>query len=240
MKNLIAVIIFAFMASFLKANTEPLESKYVYAFSGLKLRSLPGVEGDVIKVIPFGAKVQILEMTNLEETIEWMQGSWVKVSHEGTSGYLFEGFISELPLPENSFEMSQNDLDLTYPILGWAEYNFDQVLKADTIEQVNLFKVKQYFENGTTISRVDNPHNFKVTMELENTKLNDVYNLLKSMLLTKNERVEFDKQAVFIDSQNQGVDKIRINFEKPVIIKQLKNGKIKVTVTSFHQGCDVF
>jgi len=241
MKNLIAFLILTVSSNFLMADIEPtLSTKYIYAYSGLKLRATPGSDGQVLKVIPYGDKVTILENSEKEDLIEWMSGHWVLVSHDGTEGYLFEGFISDMPIPEYKFEMTQNDLDLTYPLLAWAEYHFDETRTSDTLLTDNLDRITQYLENGIIVSRRDNPYDFKVTMELPETKLEEAYNLVKSMLLTEAERYTFENKSIFIDNLDGDIHRIKVNLEKPLEIRTLANGNTKIIVTAFHTGCDVF
>lgn len=241
MKNLIAFLVLTLSSSFLMAEVEPTTStKYIYAYSGLKLRATPGSEGEILKVIPYGDKVTVIEQSDKKDLIEWMSGHWVKVSHDETEGYIFGGFISDFPIPEYNFEMTQNDLDLTYPLLAWAEYHYDETRPSDTLVTDNLDKVTQHLENGITVSRRDNPFDFKVVVELPDTKLEDAYNLLKSMLLTKAERYTFENKSIFIDNLDGEIDRIKVNIEYPVEIRKLANGNTKIIVTAFHRGCDIY
>jgi len=241
MKNLMVLMMITLFAGLTMAEVDPqLNTKYVYAYSGLKLRSQPNLEGQILKVIPYGHKVTILETVEKTDRIEWMTGQWVKVSHDNMEGYLFEGFISELPIPEYKFEMTQNDLDLSYPLIAWAEYHFDEVHKTDTIQNEHLDKITQHLENGITLTRRDNPYDFRVELDLPDTKIGDAYNLLKSMLLTQPERLTLENNSVFIDNVEGDIHRIKINLENPVELRLLSNGHTKITVSSFHQGCDIF
>ncbi len=240
MKNLILFLTLTLFGGHLFGKVEPENNtKYVYAYSGLKLRATPSAEGQVLKVIPYGEKVTVVASTEHKELIEWMSGHWVKVEHEGEEGYLFEGFISGLPIPVYNFEMTQNDLDLTYPLLAWAEHNFDEIKNSDTIQSEQLDKITQYLEHDIVLTRSDNPYDFKVTMELPDTRIEDAYNLLKSMLLTKPERHTFENKSVFLDNLEGDIHRIKVNLEYPVEIRQLKNGHSKIIVKSFHTGCDL-
>ena len=89
MRNLSVIIILALLTSTLLAIhpaptpiTPPNpETKHVFAFSGLKLRTEPGLQSEAITVIPFGESVEVIEKTTVFETIEWMSGHWVKVKY---------------------------------------------------------------------------------------------------------------------------------------------------------------
>lgn len=242
MKNLIALILILTFSITLHGNNEPKspETMHVYAYSGLKLRTQPTLQSEVIKVIPYGDKVTLVEKTGEQQVIEWMSGEWVKVNHSESEGYIFEGFISKLPIPNYKFEMSQNDLDLTYPLLAWAEYHYDEVRNSDTIESDEVIKVVQYLENDVKLTRRDTKYEFGVTMELADTKIEDAYNLAKSMLLTKAEKLSFANNSIFIHDNEGLMHRIKVNLDIPVEIRKLKNGNVKILVTSFHEGCDLF
>jgi len=246
MKNLIAFLLIGLfstqmMAHNLSNNNNPTPSaKYVYAYSGLKLRAQPANDGQVLKVIPYGEKVTIIEESENSATIEWLSGKWVKVQHDGTEGFLFEGFISELPIPQYTFEMTQNDLDLTYPILAWTEHHYDETRSPDTIQHKTLDKITQHLEGGIRLTRKDTPHDFKVILELPTTTIGDAYNLIKAMLLTQPERITFENKSIFIDNLEGEIHRIKVNVDYPVELRQLENGNTRIIVTAYHQGCDIF
>lgn len=242
MKNLIALLLILTFSISLNGNNEPVSptTMHVYAYSGLKLRTQPTLNSEVVKVIPYGDKVTLIAKSGTHQVIEWMSGEWVKVTHGTDEGFIFEGFISELPIPNYKFEMSQNDLDLTYPLLAWAEYHFDEVKETDTIEKNDSHQIVQHLEKGITLTRKDSQYDFRVMMELSDTKIEDAYNLMKSMLLTKAERLTFENKTIFIHDNEGLMHRIKVNVDYPVEIKRMKNGNIKISVKSYHHGCDIF
>jgi len=72
----------------------------------MNLRDAP--KGVVLHKIPFGERIKALQpkSTTNQETIEDIQGNWVKVEYNGATGFLFDGFLSTLPAPE----LSNHDL----------------------------------------------------------------------------------------------------------------------------------
>jgi hypothetical protein len=239
MKNLICILIISLAAMGLSATTTPEPvTKNVVAFSGLKLRIAPGLDQQVLTVIPYGEKVELIEETDIALSVEWLEGKWIKVGYEDQEGYIFDGFLTELPIPYNDFELSQNDLQLSYPILAYTEYHFDQVKEPDTLTKNNLTTITQYMQGGKILSREENSAYFKSTLTIENGEISDAYNLLKSMLLTKSEREEFVNNSVFIADSEGEIYRIKINLLSPVNIKKEKNGDVSISAISFHQGCE--
>jgi uncharacterized protein YgiM (DUF1202 family) len=239
MKNIIFLLIASLTLTSLSATTTPeIKTKNVVAFSGLKLRIAPGLDQQVLMVVPYGEQVTILEETDIALSVEWLEGNWTKVEYENTEGYIFNGFLTDFPIPSNDFELTQNDLQLTYPLLAWTEFHFDQVQNPDTISKKDFQKVIQYLEEGKVLTREENNAYFKSTLKIKNGQISDAYNLLKGMLLTKKEREEFTNNSVFISDTEGEIYRIKINLLSPVNIKKEKNGDVTISSISFHQGCE--
>lgn len=239
MKNIICVLIVSLTLTNLSGNTAPeIKTKNVVAFSGLKLRIAPGLDQQVLTVIPYGEQVIVLEKTDISLSVEWLEGNWTKVEYEGTQGFIFDGFLTDFPIPSNDFELSQNDLQLTYPLLAWTEFHFDQVQIPDTISKKDFQQVTQYLEEGKVLTREENNAYFKSTLKVKNGQISDAYNLLKGMLLTKKEREEFVNNSIFISDREGEIYRIKINLLSPINIKKEKNGDVTISSISFHQGCE--
>lgn len=237
MKNIILIITIGFTLSSVYANHHPLQDPFkVIAFSGLKMRSNPSMDSKVIKIIPFGESVEIQERQQLNHTVEWLEGEWIKVNYEGRTGYVLDAFLTSLPIPVNDYELSQHDADITYPLLSWVEHNYNIVSKSDTIENHNHYKIVQHFEDGIHMSRKESYHAFQVTVEIPGIRLGDAYNLTRSLLLTKLERELFEEQSLFISNSQSIVDKIKIDLDAPIEISQSSDG-VEIKVISYQQVC---
>ena len=241
MKNLIAFLILTFFSGTMMGHNGPeSRTSRVYAPSGLKLRVHPNTEGEILKIIPYGDKVIVMEEMLENERIEWMSGHWVKVQHEGAEGYLFGGFLSELPMPKEDFELTQDDLGITYPLLSWAEHNYDEIRTADTLLGEQIHKITQYMESGIRLTRRDTKYDFTVIMEIEDGSVEEAYNLVRSLLRTKAERTTFDNNSIFVPDLTGDIHRIKIHIDHPIEIRKMKDGRVKILVTSFHHGCDLF
>ncbi|NPV02461.1 MAG: SH3 domain-containing protein [Brevinematales bacterium] len=76
------------------------ESIKAFALSGLLMRDGPGTNFQKLVKIPFGAKVKILENpdTSVKFISEGIEGYWVRVEYLQTNGYVFDGYLSTLPI----------------------------------------------------------------------------------------------------------------------------------------------
>lgn len=242
MKNLIVFLTLTFFSGSLLSHNNPVpeKSNRVYAHSGLKLRIEPSTHSEVIKVIPYGDRVTVLETHDEQQRIEWMNGNWVKVAYDNTEGYIFGGFISDLPMPKMDFELTSDDLDVTYPLISWAEHNFDEIRQSDTLMVDGLHRLTQHMENGITLVRRDTKYDFTVILTLPETEIEEAYNLVKSILLTKPERVTFNNKSIFVANNVGDIHRIKVQVDDPIELRKMKDGSVKILVTSFHHGCDVF
>lgn len=71
----------------------------VMAVNGLNMRSQPDGHSRVVTKIPFGKQVEILEKTNVELQLGWVTEHWYKVRFRGREGFIFGGYLSQLPAP---------------------------------------------------------------------------------------------------------------------------------------------
>ena len=242
MKNLIAFLILALCSQGLLAHGTPTPSTtYVYALSGLNLRTAPETNGQIIKVIPFGDKVEIIEYTEKHQQIEWMEGVWVKVQHNGHEGYLFDGFLSHLPLPSViDGTTTRDDLDLTYPLINWLDLNYDETREADTLSLDKSYTLTKYMEGDIWYTQTDSEYRYRLNVLLTNTKPGEAHHLLKSMLQTKAEREVYEEKSVFISDELGQINKIRIELDQPVQVSKISETEVLITVTSYHTGCDIY
>ncbi len=240
MKNCICFILIASTSLSLYSLPNPGEDTMnVIALSGLKLRTAPYMESQVIDIIPFGQPVYVLEHgeTDKDFVIEWTRGHWVEIEFEGRTGYVFSGFLTHLPLPVGEFEVTNEDLDITYPLVNWLENNFYATAQTDTIKHGNDVKITQKFNNGHIYTREHNDYHYKASIVLSNTKIMDVYHLLKSMLLTKYEINTYNSNSVFVENGHGRINDIRVGIPTPVRLRQMENGSTRIEIITYHAGC---
>ncbi len=237
MKKTIIMLVLGFTCASLYAYTGPIQSpQKVIAFSGLKLRAEPNMQGKVIKVIPFAQQVEILDTITTVQSVEWLEGNWVMVQYEGRKGYVFDAFLTDLPIPINDYELSQEDADISYPLLAWAENNYRIVSKNDTVQNNNHYKIIQFFEDEIVASRKESDYVFEVNVDIPNIRLGDAYNLCRSLLLTKNERELFEENTLFIANTDGIVDRVKVDIDAPVELIKTGDG-VTIKVRSYQHVC---
>lgn len=69
------------------------ETGSVNARAGLFLRSAPTTTAPHVTLIPNGAKITIVDATGPSATINGIADRWLKVDYNGSSGWVFGGFV---------------------------------------------------------------------------------------------------------------------------------------------------
>lgn len=74
----------------------------VFAINGLSIRNQPDLKSQKLGKIDFGKSVIVMEIFNFskKDTIESRPGNWVKISFEKLEGFVFDGYLSSLPVPQ--------------------------------------------------------------------------------------------------------------------------------------------
>ena len=115
--QLILVIAISFLFTqfgFSATTYQPGDSMFVWAKSGLKMRTTPSLQGDKILTIPYGTKVKIdsyqeelpeikvrvveaQKIADMDYKSFYLKGHWCRVVYLNTVGYIFDGYLSKMP-----------------------------------------------------------------------------------------------------------------------------------------------
>lgn len=240
MKNVLSVIIVILGIQFgFSTNPDVNQNRLtVVANSGLKLRTAPTLNSSVIKVIPFGDVVfEVIDTVLITDRIEWMEGEWIQVDHSGDVGYVFDGFLSSLPIPQHDFEYSKEDLMVIPPLDSWVSYRYDVMEEPKIYESGEDVTVVTNLSEGHRKIEKDTPYMFQLKLELSDVEIHEAYNLVKSMLSTGYEKTSFEQKSIFIENKYGVIDRIKIGLDEPIEIRKKSDNKIELIVVSFHEGC---
>lgn len=213
--------------------------KTVVAPSGLKLRALPGIEGEVLAVLPHLAKVQVVFGDNylpVQDEINYFEGEWIYVQYEDLEGYVFDGLLSDLPMPTEHFEKTQFYLDLIYPLEAWMDFHLEAGMEVDTFHSDLYSKLVYHFENGSRMEKKSTDLSYSIKVYLPMTKLSDTYYLLYNMLSTEEEIKAYTSNSLFIKDNTGRVSQIKLNLEDNIVLKEKDNG-VEVSITTKESSC---
>jgi len=128
------LILIAFFASInLKAQTQ-IDTSYlfVYAKSGLKLRSEPRLDSETINLVKYSEAVKpIRAIDAFYSRIEGRRGKWLEVNYRGQLGYMFSVFLSKLPRGKGFANYKEEGLD--YLMSLYFSTVLFQISKRDTV-----------------------------------------------------------------------------------------------------------
>lgn len=166
----------------------------VTAKSGLKLREEPSLNARVFTTMDWGDEVVVLNTLNFErsQTIELVEGNWVYVSFNGFKGFTFDGFLSDLPLPESDFDLFEL-IDLSYDVVDHSD-----TILSDSEQRVRIyengFELRNYFGEGGTFTELTLPQ----------TRLSEAYMLCQNTIpgfqdFMKSIRVKRDTERHIIE-----------------------------------------
>lgn len=214
---------------------------YVVANSGLTLRTAPSLSAESLGVIEFGSSVEVLNQPDSiqhYDKMNWVEGKWLYVECDGVTGYMFDGYLSDLPMPIYEFEKCQLDLDLIYPLESWAEINLGNS-ESDIVEAGVLKKVTDRFIGGEKLVRTQKDNDYKIELYLNDIRLMDAYHLLQSMIDTRARLETFKDESTFIEDREGNLHKVKVNLDNPIEIRKQNSGDIKIIIRSENYMCSL-
>lgn len=222
-------------------DTIPSQQLQVVAQSGLKMRAHPGTQSQVLTIIPYHSRVSIVQnelYLPQKGNVGYVEGEWKYVQYDDYEGYVFDGFLSPLPLPKHEFERTQFDLDLIYPLESWMEYHQRVIVSNDTVRSPLYTKILLKYSNGSRMEKMNTDQYYSLKVFLPDVRLMDVYHLLGDMLSTKTEWQKFNDKTLFVANKEGIVDKINIDLQEPVIIRTFPDG-VAVEIKSYDMNCSL-
>lgn len=216
------------------------ETLNVVANAGLKMRLTPDLNGELIKVIPYGERVEVLNNNDAlkSEVLEYVSGNWLLVSYEGQTGYVFDGYLTPLSIPSYDFELNMDNIGFMNSLEAYVNYRFISIEVPDTIMGNNgMTKVVQRYNNDAKMTQVYNINYSQIILELSDIRLMDAYHLLISMLADKDQKENFLDHSIFITDTEGQTERININIEEQTIIDKLPNGNVRIRLLRYDEGC---
>lgn len=214
---------------------------YVVANSGLTLRMEPTANSESLGIVEFGSSVEVLNQPDSiqkYEKLNWVEGNWIYVDYDGVTGYMFDGYLSDLPMPIYEFEKCQMDLDLIYPLESWVDVNLG-ISETDIVEAGTLKKVIDRYVGGEKLIRSQKNDDYKLELYLNDIRLMDAYHLLQSMIDSRSRLETYKTESTFIEDRNGDLYKVKINLDNPIVLRKLKSGVIKIEIRSDNYLCNL-
>ncbi len=208
----------------------------VFAGSGLKLRAFPHRNAEVIDIVRYGDQVEVLNTFGFTEEkadrVDWLDGHWILVEYDGIAGYLFDGYLSALPFPGSEEEICQDGYSYAYTLGAYFDRNFHrhQVLDSSSHKMIYLL------DYGIKVKRIETDQMSTIEIEIPQMGLNEILNLMRTMLPDKSSQFQFENSLIFIEGPDEKIQEIRVNLGDSVTLKKKSNGHILVKASGV-TGC---
>ena len=238
MKNILFIILIIGGLFTLTTASEPSKGELVNVFapSGLKLRTAPHLDAEVVDIVRYGDRVKILNTFGYPEEnaarIDWIDGHWILVEFDGLSGYIFDGYLSNLPFPDDLDQIVSNGYSFTYTLGEYFESHFE----IKNILDSTAVSFKYILENGCKIKQSIHDGLWKLEIEIPDYSIHEILNVMRGMIPDRKDRVVFDKSLLFIEGSSGSIEKIKINLEEQATIEKKQNGNILVKASGY-SGC---
>lgn len=238
MRNILLCIIFLSGVFTLSFATKPAKNQIVNVFapSGLKLRAQPNLHAEVIDIVRYGDRVKVLDTFEYSEEkatrIDWIDGHWILVEFDGLAGYIFDGYLSTLPFPDDLDQMVCNGYTYAYTLGEYFETHFEVKHLLDSTE----VSFKYILENGCKIKQSIKDGLWHLEIEIPDHSIHEILNVMRGMIPDRQYRIAFDNSLIFIEGISGSVEEIKINLGEQVTLKKKQNGNILVKASGY-TGC---
>lgn len=173
----------------------------VFHPEGLKLRESPGFMAPASITIHYGEKVIVLKSYSGDAdkavTIDKIPGHWILVRFQENSGFVFDGYLSRLPIPALTGNVHACDNGFTGVLKEYALTAFAKSGKMDTIETnrsngktAKIDYIQPLQDSGRFIihnflfksAKYDNYTGLAGELILGNIRITDAFTLMGSLL----------------------------------------------------------
>jgi hypothetical protein len=208
----------------------------VYASSGMKLRAFPNKNAEVLDIVRYGDKVEVINTfafsADKTDRIDWLDGHWILVEYDGIAGYLFDAYLSALPFPGSEEEICQDGYSYAYTLGTYFDRNFSkqQVLDSSTNKIVYLL------DKGIKVKRMQAQDVWTIEIEIPQIGIHEILNLMRSMLPDKSSQIQFENALIFIEGPDAKINEIKVNIGDSVTLKKKANGHLLVKASGA-SGC---
>ena len=216
---------------------------YVYAMSGLKLRYQPSFHADVITVLEYGEEVTIVKWLGEQESRlsnDWSSGRWVEVEYlGGIKGYVYDGYLSDLPLPESDFSTEVLTSLLERYAVKNMGYRSTDTTNYHTELDENFHIRYTHHLSGNAFFKYDVFWDSeRAELELPGTRIMDAYHLVRALLTASGNWNGLQDEIIFKADEDGHIYEVRTRYSSRIKIRKLINGNVRITFNhSQYLGC---
>jgi len=221
-------------------HNSPNATLSVSATSGLNMRTVPGIHGKIVKTLQVGDQVTMIHDElglGYTDRIDWVDGEWILVEHNDDLGYVFDGYLTNLPIPSEDDEFTCLNMDLSTSIEAYAKNNFTPEAAPDTLLGSTIVLSQKYVE-GHTLTLRETFYDFRTELKLNEVSVMEAYHILFAMLSSKPEQISFIQNSTFIEDDLGKIRRVSIKGDHPITITKQEN-KTLIKVLNHQTECNL-
>lgn len=215
------------------------ETAYVHSLNGLKMRYEPSFRSHVYTVLDYGTTVIPLVQpgSDSEFKVGYTSGKWIKVLANGREGYVFDGFISGLPIPEVLPHTSLlTEVLEKYALTSFQQLSTDTVMATSELDDRFYAKYRYQFTDGINLTHHINWQSESVVLEIPKIRIMDAYLLVEELITVSDHKDTYGKDLIFKERFNGEIYEISDRLKEDIIIKKQNNGSVTIEFKSY-AGC---
>ena len=202
----------------------------VLAVNGLNMRSQPESKSRVVTKVPYAKQVEILEKTDHELQLGWVQDNWYKVRFRGREGYIFGGYLSELNAPINSKNPRRlSDLLPIYCSSAFEREGEPIISKEVSRSGDTLYHTLIRLSQGAELE-LERYNNRETATLLLPTSIQETYVLLEALLKESDNSLLLN-QLRFIKGKDGTLSRIS-HADGSILIKALSSKRTELRMTN--------
>ncbi len=203
----------------------------VMATNGLNMRSKPETNARIITKVPFGKRVEVKEKTKVALQLGWIKDQWYHVQFRGREGYIFGGYLSELPTPQTVTNTTNLPELLVFYCRGAFSSNAKPVSTIEPNKGADtLYHILERYNGGIELEMEQQGDRRTVKLLLP-SDIEKSYVLLESLLKNGN-RKELLEQLRFVKGKDGKLSRIS-NAEGSIQLKKLSDDQVELRLTAY-------
>ncbi len=232
----------ALRTSFANLSDVNLDSLNVLAINGLKLRERPSQTSQAMHIIPYGARVEVVEWLPEKIKFGWIEGNWVKAAYKESAGYIFSAYLSKLPpppltrLPKRIYEI----YEFPQILEDYAAYYLLPTSKKRRIDneadgENSHSQIIQQFEYDITFIRHSYWEGNGAEIIVRNTGVFEGFVVLNALLYPSESTRHLFQRAIYVKNKRGKIIEIHnpidnMRTERVFVVRQINENDVSIYV----------
>ena len=209
----------------------------VAATSGLRLRMHPNMKAPTIRIIPPSDSVRVENVYEFDkghsDRINWIEGHWIKVRYRGSAGYVFDGFLTSLPLPDHEMQLCFEVDELIPTLDRYVNAQFEMLcIEEGPTHSEEMSNILTFYDGEIESVLTAGDGWYQMEYVFSGYRYSEIINLMRQMMVGDSLKGMFENSLVFHTDHTGRVDTINILLgESPIDMQVSPEGIITIKAT---------